>query len=940
MIILCIGELSSLETPESSITSSAESSLQATDQSISSSPSSSVTSPLEDDIKMDLHYQLEQNLDQIMQRYASFVSCLCDNVKKKEITVENLRTYLLKQRAFAGSDGDDKRDMLLSEVRTKLQKAGTINEIFDLIGEEGTSYLNYDIFKFILDKYCHDVEDDDLKYPEYLKEYIEQHNVKEFFEINPQLEKDTAGYKKLQLKFDIEQTSKMVKLVNLKPAIAKILGLMPSALRLVDVEEGCVVATFLIPTFVADDIFPADKKMATHEADALRALSVLWVKCENYREVIDNHLQLEEMLRCSVCLDTYSAPKRLQCNHVFCQGCLVPLKEGLYIKCPMCRQVARIPNTGLQSDHVTEILLEGFQAHPVAANPAKKTRYCSIHIDEEVELYCETCEQLICLSCAQEGSEHQSHSYEDISEALKKYKDEITSSLEGIERQCETLQELSADVDEQNRNISNQHDDVKENIHRTFRELREILDSRECMLISELDRLTQKKIKGLDGQKDQIETSLAQLDNCLRVMKESLTTCSEGDSEVLVKKMHMVQKIEELTAPVWPCLNTEADNIVFSAEDMKTQCENYGYVFMPSLLDPSKCYVTGKGLKGALVGEESTALLQVINIEGRPCEELNLSVDCEIESSVVDTVESCSVAKKGLSQYDISYLPTIKGVHWLHVKVEGQHITGSPFSVSVKSPVEELGTPISTIHEIKRPNALAMNHKGEMVVAHQGGSVSVLGMNGQRIQSFATHGSDPSGVAVDGDGNILVTDHEYGHIQKFTAKGEFLMKFEEKGVCGVAINPHNNKVYAVNSDHVLVLNSDLTFPRIFGSSSGRFNGIACDSTGTVYVSDIDQNCIKVYTAEGTLQMTFGGCGQGIGELNDPVDVAVDSSDLVYVAERGNLCVSVFTSEGEFVTSFGKLGMGPGEFKQPCGVAVEGNGIVCVCDIEKDCIQLF
>ena len=114
---------------------------QAPDQS-KSSPSSSATIPLDPDIKMDLLCQLELNRDQIISCYASFVSCLSDNVR---VTAEDLRTYLLKLPAFACS-GDDQENMLLSGVKAESKEADTINKIFDLIGEEHTSYLNYDVY--------------------------------------------------------------------------------------------------------------------------------------------------------------------------------------------------------------------------------------------------------------------------------------------------------------------------------------------------------------------------------------------------------------------------------------------------------------------------------------------------------------------------------------------------------------------------------------------------------------------------------------------------------------------------------------------------------------------------------------------------------------------------------------------------------------------------
>merc|ERR1712126_136479 len=34
---------------------------------------------------------------------------------------------------------------------------------------------------------------------------------------------------------------------------------------------------------------------------------------------------LDEMLRCSICLDEYKSPKALPCQHSFCAACLKPL---------------------------------------------------------------------------------------------------------------------------------------------------------------------------------------------------------------------------------------------------------------------------------------------------------------------------------------------------------------------------------------------------------------------------------------------------------------------------------------------------------------------------------------------------------------------------------------------------------------------------------------
>lgn len=103
-------------------------------------------------------------------------------------------------------------------------------------------------------KYGIKADSEDLKYPEDLIDYIHKHKISEFLSINPRLETVPDSLKKLTLQFDVKGASKIAKVCNLKRAIAGILKLNPSALQLVDIEKGCVVVTFLIPTEVADYI--------------------------------------------------------------------------------------------------------------------------------------------------------------------------------------------------------------------------------------------------------------------------------------------------------------------------------------------------------------------------------------------------------------------------------------------------------------------------------------------------------------------------------------------------------------------------------------------------------------------------------------------------------------------------------------------------------------
>ena len=704
-------------------------------------------------------------------------------------------------------------------------------------------------------------------------------------------------------------------------------------------------------------------------------------------EKVVERARVEEQLNCSICLDTYTDPKILQCFHVFCRQCLVPLgvrdQQGqLSLTCPTCRQVTPIPSrgvAGLQSafhiNNLLEILedsvrkLENAPATPERAtptnlNPVNKASHCFVHEHRELELYCETCGELICHKCALKGGKHHSHDYEELNVAFEKYKEEITSSLEPMEKQVTIIKKALALIEQCCGEISDQRAAIEDNIHVTFKRLREILTVRETELIGQLHKITQGKLKGLAAKSDQIETTLAQLDSCLHFMRESIKAGNERN--VLMMKTNTVHQVKELTTPFQADTlkpNTEVDMVFSALADLTAMCQSYGQVFASGSPDPSKCHTTGKGLEVAVVGEKSTAILHVASYEGKPFDNSIKLLECELVSEITGTRASCSVERRGQSQYEISYQPTIKGRHQLHIKVEGHHVRGNPSSVAVKSPVEKLGTPILTLGGVRGPWGVAINQRGEVVVTEwYGHCVSVFSPNGEKLRSFGTHGSGqgqfeyPHGVAVDGEGNILVTDGHNHRIQKFTIEGQFLAAVGTEGSgplqfsypTNISFNASNNKAYVMDyrNDRVQVLNSDLTFSSTFGkqgNGKGHFDnprGIACDSTGKVYVADTNNNRIQVFTAEGKFLRMFGRRGQGRGELVRPWCVTADTSGMVYVSEARNHRVSVFTSEGQFVTSFGRWGKRPGEFKFPLGLAVDNSGVVYVCDRDNNRVQVF
>ena len=662
--------------------------------------------------------------------------------------------------------------------------------------------------------------------------------------------------------------------------------------------------------------------------------------------------QIEEQLMCSICLDIYTDPKILQCFHVFCRKCLEPLgarhQQG-HLVCPSCRKVTPTAVAGLQSAFRTNNLLETRRKLlSYSTPPASAMQCCSEHTRED--FYCQTCQKLICMECA--CSKCNNHEFELTQDAFKKCTEDIISSLTAMEKQedivTKALMELKTCRDE----ISDQRETVEDNIHSAFGRLQKLLTMRETELIVQLHCKTQVKLKGLAGQIDDIETTLAQLKSCLHLMRESLKKSNE--KEVLMMKANTIHQVTELTTPFQQDMLepiTRADLVFSSLADLESKCQTYGEIFSKGLgsPDPSKCHLTSNRLESAEVGVQSTATLQAVDYRREPCVEPIESWDCKLVSEITGDRADCFVERKGNGQYEIIYQPTTKGRHQLHVKVEGRQIRGSPFKVAVKLR-ERFGTLIQTIGNVNGPWGVSINQQGEVVVSERyRHCISIFSPNGGKLRSYGTCGfgqrqlKHPRGVAVDSEGNILVADRDNNRIQVLSATGQF------SGTAGnglihpidISVNSGNKKVYVSDNgnNRIQVLNSDLTFSMNFGtngSGNGQFNsphGIACDSTGNVYVADTDNHRIQVFTAEGGFLTMFS---EGDGMLHMPICVAIDASNVVYVTEVEKYHVSLFTSDGQYLWQFGRSGEG----QESRGLAVDASGIVYLCDCKKNRLQMY
>ena len=648
----------------------------------------------------------------------------------------------------------------------------------------------------------------------------------------------------------------------------------------------------------------------------------------------------------------------------FCEICMRSEASGFCQDCnqSLCQECIKLhQTTPPSSSHTITNISCSSATNP---QPKETVLYCQVHPERVLELYCETCEELICCGCLVQNHSGE-HQCSLVADAFPKQKEKVVFFSKVLEQQLQVVNKAVENLDLQSRLIADQQDKLTANIKTTIQHLQEALEVRKTELIGQLDQITRQKLKTIAAQRDQIQLVQTQLSNCLHFVKEGLTSGSKGN--ILAMKKPMVEQIEEISTQMNASLHVpleKADiNFVVKDSDMQV-CSKLGDLYTKSPC-PDRSMVSGKGLTSAKLGETAAVLAELRDQHGLEIDDtITADVTCELELCADSTSTKGQVENRERGKYKITYEPTRRGKHQLLVRVNGKHLRGSPFAVIVKLPVTMLGSPVKTIAGLRRPWGVAVNSLGHVLVAEsEGCQIAVFSPGGEKlIKTIGKKGllrnqfEKPVGIAVDSDDNILVTDISSVSIQKCDASGKMIKHAGRLGYgpleftypTGIGYNRTNGRIYVTEweSNHrVQILNADLSYFGTLAKEEKPFaspSDIAFDSTGNVYLVDSDHNAIKVFSQSGDYLGKFGGKEktQKRVQIQIPSSICIDDEDVVYVTEREKHCVSIFTTQGRFLHSFGTRGKGPGELNHPHGIAVDAAGHVYVSDYHNNRLQVF
>jgi DNA-binding beta-propeller fold protein YncE len=263
--------------------------------------------------------------------------------------------------------------------------------------------------------------------------------------------------------------------------------------------------------------------------------------------------------------------------------------------------------------------------------------------------------------------------------------------------------------------------------------------------------------------------------------------------------------------------------------------------------------------------------------------------------------------------------------------------------------------------DLVKPRAIAIDARDRLYIVDWTARIQVFDRDGHFLNRVWTtpdfRNGRPSGLSIDRDGNLLVSDSHYHCLRVYSPDGAELKKIGgeagtgpgQLGYVSDAVQDEDGYYYVAEfgaNQRITKLDVRGRFVSSWGSPGAepgqfaRARALALGPDGNLYVADACNHRIQVFTRDGKLVRCWGTPGVEPGQLSYPYDLAFapGKSPRLYVVEYGNHRVQKFTPEGESLGCWGGPGRKPGYLCSPWALAVDSKGRVHVLDSENHRVQ--
>jgi subtilisin family serine protease len=238
------------------------------------------------------------------------------------------------------------------------------------------------------------------------------------------------------------------------------------------------------------------------------------------------------------------------------------------------------------------------------------------------------------------------------------------------------------------------------------------------------------------------------------------------------------------------------------------------------------------------------------------------------------------------------------------------------------------------------PGGLTIDNEGNLLVADRSPRIQKFDPSGNFLLKFGSLGygdgqlNYPQDLAVDGIGNIYVTNDNNNRVDKFNSTGDF------QGWLGLCTGGINCDIPNQKSFGFTCTLDTCERSQVSGNDDGQFSklyGIAIDDQNNVYASD--DHRIQKFNSNGDFIW-------GVDSFSDPASfrpyrMTFGSNNNLYVINGAFANIQIYDQNGNFQNQFGTLGSGEDPFiLSPLGLASDEKGNFAVSDFNPARIQTF
>ena len=584
------------------------------------------------------------------------------------------------------------------------------------------------------------------------------------------------------------------------------------------------------------------------------------------------------------------------------------------------------------------------------------------HQKKKLKLFCKECETAVCQTCV--ILDHKVHKLTLIEEEAENQRLEIKTVIETQRYNLDEKMNVVAKLDEDYAKVIQQNETLKGDVQRFADGLIKTIQAKMQNVIDGIENQTKKSLERLTAKRGEIQQQINVIKSSLEEADKLLKRSTTAEVVQLKKTLQTIfQGVDETEPFVHDGSSLKAFVFVENQKMLDVvNGEELGFLKGGYRTKAKESLAKGEGQKEGTVGRKAQFNLITRNAERKKVKNEEDRVTVEIKDEhEQECVTELRIDDNKDGIYNISYFPSVQRTIKLLVKVNGEHIHGSPFAVIVKpfqvKPVLCIGEKGSGEGMLNNPMGVAVTAKDEILVAdNQNHRVQVFDSNGTFLRSFGRKGENagefknPTGIAINKDRNILVSENHNHRVQILSWEGRHLGSFGGQGSLdsqlsnpwGLSLDSTGNIIVADTGNKLIkIFTPDGRFVMKIGGQGSFSWPVHCVLCGEYFiVSDSGEHCIKVFNREGHFQYKFGKQGRGDGEFNRPRFLSVTQSKHLLVCDEYNHRIQVFELDGKFVGKFDTNGSKLGEFDNPYSVAILSNDQIVVSEDNNNRIQIF